>query len=124
MRHILVDEWSLPELDSSEMYKIEMRPHIFNYIKLNKIQAQELNFSDISYKVLPDDFRLTPRYEKADTSFPGIVATNMPNPDNRKYRLLDGAHRMDKNLLEGKVSGMFYVLDYSFVKDYIEPYGK
>jgi len=59
------------------------------------------------------------RYTTADTSYPGIVLHNAPNPYANDYRMIDGKHRMMKLLLSGVTSSLFYVIEYDEVKDYV-----
>jgi hypothetical protein len=35
------------------------------------------------------------KYKHADISFPGILAEGVPNLTNKKFRLIDGRHRME-----------------------------
>ena len=45
----------------------------------------------------------------------------MSNPANRKYRMVDGKHRMQRLVLNKSTEGVFYVLDYSEIKDLMVP---
>ena len=51
------------------------------------------------------------RYKKCDISIPGIVATNSRNPDNLKYRMIDGRHRMAKMKSKDITESLFYIID-------------
>ena len=52
---------------------------------------------------------------------PPVIITNMSNPANRKYRLVDGKHRLQHLVLNGSTESVFYVLDYSEIKEYMQP---
>jgi hypothetical protein len=51
---------------------------------------------------------------------PSVIVTNMSNPANRKYRMVDGKHRLHRLVLNGSTEGVFYVLDYSEIKEYMK----
>jgi len=59
------------------------------------------------------------RYKFCDTAYPPIIVENMPNPANRKYRVVDGKHRMQKLRLSNVTESEFYVLEYTDVVDKI-----
>jgi len=63
------------------------------------------------------------RYETSNIRIPGIVALDAINPYNKRYRMIDGSHRMAKMLLETKIrESLFYVITkeelYERVRDY------
>jgi hypothetical protein len=63
------------------------------------------------------------RYETCNIRIPGIVALDVINPYNKKYRMVDGSHRMAKMLFETKIrESLFYVITkeelYERVRDY------
>ena len=49
--------------------------------------------------------------EPEDVKYPCIVLNNAVNPYNKKYRLIDGKHRMAKMRQLGITSSKFYVLE-------------
>ena len=51
------------------------------------------------------------RYLKCDIKYPCIVLNNAVNPHGKKYRLIDGKHRMAKMRKQGITSSEFYVLE-------------
>jgi hypothetical protein len=57
------------------------------------------------------------RYHTCDTAYTPIIVENMPNPANRKYRMIDGRHRMQKLRLSNDTESDFYVLEYTDVVD-------
>ena len=67
-----------------------------------------------------DDFS-GERYEKADTSIPGMLVAGMPNPCGLPYRMIDGRRRMQKLREAGRVSGPFVVLNWLEIQPYIIP---
>ena len=63
------------------------------------------------------------RFDSCDTGFPGILTNfsiNIPNPFNRKYRMLDGKHRLEKMLSQNITRSLFYVLDLNDIIPYTE----
>ena len=60
------------------------------------------------------------RYKKCDINIPGIVSVDTPNIYNKKYRMIDGKHRIRKRLNNGYTEGLFYVFTYKEIKRFIE----
>jgi len=58
------------------------------------------------------------RYIKCDIDIPGIVALNTPNPYGKKYRMIDGKHRIRKRLNNGFTDGWFFVFTYKEIKKF------
>jgi hypothetical protein len=64
------------------------------------------------------------RYLNADIDCPCILAEGVYNPAGKKYRMVDGSHRITKMKMEtNRTESYFYVLTneefYSYLKDYI-----
>ena len=59
------------------------------------------------------------RYTKCDINIPGIVVLNAPNPYNKKYRMIDGKHRIRKMQNNGITYGSFYVFTYEKIMKFI-----
>ena len=57
------------------------------------------------------------RYRECDPKYPGII-TNASNPFGKKYRLLDGKHRMQRLIHSGASVGKFYLFDFEELKPY------
>ena len=60
------------------------------------------------------------RYKECDIQYPGIISINAPNPYNKKYRMIDGKHRMAKMRKMGIIESNFYVLDFDQITDFIK----
>ena len=83
-------------------------------------ETQILNHEDIAWKgmYLPEEL-VTDQcvccgglsFLECDISFPCIVLNNAVNPYNKKYRLIDGKHRMAKMRRMGMTSSKFFVLE-------------
>lgn len=58
------------------------------------------------------------RYIRCDVNIPGIVSLNAPNPYNKKYRMIDGKHRIRKMKNNGCTHGLFYVFTYKEIKKF------
>ena len=64
------------------------------------------------------------RYFACDIKYPPIVCMNMINPFNKKYRCIDGKHRIEKMLSKNITESKCYVLDYSDIEKYVIEYDK
>tara|TARA_A100000164_G_C21654585_1_gene651939 strand:+ start:377 stop:790 length:414 start_codon:yes stop_codon:yes gene_type:complete len=96
-----------------------------NHIDLERInylltETQTLNHEDIAWKGmdLPEEMVTNEciccdglRYLECNIKYPCIVLNNAVNPHNKKYRLIDGKHRMAKMRKQGITSSKFYVLE-------------
>lgn len=112
--HWFLDEWSI----DSNVYTLDERV-LFNYIKIKKLQANDISFSDIAYRTDVDrDFY---RYQLANIKYPMIVS-QIKNPYDKLYRLLDGKHRIHKLLEQGYSSGLFYDIPREFVLKNLQRY--
>ena len=102
--------------------------HLYDIIHL--LNSTELvQHSEIGWKGmhLPSDFSTIhclccngQRYENCDIAYPGILVKNAPNPYNKKYRMIDGKHRMAKMRKMGITQSKFYVLDFDQITDFIK----
>jgi len=59
------------------------------------------------------------RYIECDINIPGIVVLNAPNPYDKKYRMIDGKHRIRKMQNNGITHGSFYVFTYKKIMKFI-----
>ena len=83
-------------------------------------ETQILNHEDIAWKGmdLPEEMVTNEciccdglRYLECNIKYPCIVLNNAVNPHNKKYRLIDGKHRMAKMRRLGMMSSKFFVLE-------------
>ena len=58
------------------------------------------------------------RYDKCDISYPGIVCEGAPNIYDKKYLLIDGAHRMGKMDHMKITESSFYVIEYAILRPF------
>lgn len=115
--HTMFGEWALPGRQYSYIALLDLaRKHMPGK------QAEEIVFSDICAKPGDwfggDDFS-GPRFEAAETIYPGIVIRGMPNPCDRPYRMVDGRRRMEKLRRGGITTGQFFVFDYGDCEEFI-----
>jgi hypothetical protein len=109
--HWFTDEWRIDE----NVYSIN-NGVLFNFIKINALKPQRISFDEIAYKGNIDrDFF---RYQLANTNYPMIVS-KMQNPYNKKYRLIDGRHRIHKLMDSGEKDGLFYEIPKEFILKWI-----
>lgn len=120
--HSLQDKWMIPglaPLDKSNRFIIDMTEiaHL-----LTPESVKQVSFEEVSHKTDPKrDLRRYPRYQNCDIGFPGILVMGMPNPDNRRYRMIDGNHRLHKMKDLSLTQAAFYVLEYDDIKPWIRP---
>ena len=71
-----------------------------------------ISHDDIAWWFMDEPERkIDERYQSCNIRIPGIVAVDAVNPYNKKYRMVDGSHRMAKMLLETKIrESLFYVI--------------
>jgi hypothetical protein len=105
--HWISEEWAIDA--NSYTLSIDV---LINFIKINKLTTKVLNFSEIAYKGNVDRHFI--RYQMANTNYPMIVS-QMDNPCGKKYRLIDGRHRIHKLMDEGKNEGLFYEIPMEFI---------
>lgn len=60
------------------------------------------------------------RYRECDPRFPGIIADGGPNPYNKRYRMIDGKHRISKLCHTGIRKSPFYVLDWEDIEQFFK----
>ena len=81
-------------------------------------KPQVVDFLSIAYKEY-NSLTEKPRYDKADINEYGIVVRNMPNPQGKAYRLIEGKHRLYKLKDSGFNGAKFYVVDYKDIKPWV-----
>ena len=111
------------------------------FVSLNKIihlleedKLKLINFSDVAWKGMSLDISQRnencicchgKRFLNCNTDYPGIVTRftgDIPNPFGKKYRMLDGKHRIEKMLCQGITKSLFYVLDLNDIIPYTDKY--
>jgi len=107
--HLFENEWEsgfqFSTLQPGKRYAIPIRT--LQYL-LTPDRLQECRFEEIAYKNL--DSATVQDNQPRETSLPGIVASGMPNPFGKPYRLIDGNKRVHRLMGEGKVKAQFFVL--------------
>jgi len=104
--------------DHDSMLYIKDLSHLLVESNLKTIKHDKISSKAQYRKSMPysrDDFR----YQQCDISVPGIIATNSKNPDNLKYRMLDGSHRLLKMLDNNISESLFYVIDFKDYEKYL-----
>jgi hypothetical protein len=108
MIHILNDSWKLNDCNRNLVINCKS---VYSYIKFKDIQFSNVHISLIGYKELESICNDNIRYLRADITKPVILAKNMENPDMKKYRMIDGRHRLKKIINNGENVIKAYVLD-------------
>ena len=62
------------------------------------------------------------RFRDCNPTMPGILLEGIPNPGGRKYRCIDGKHRIEALLSYEQTHGTFYILNMSHIIDYLKEY--
>ena len=109
------DEWEIQGIGPAQIITSNLYP-IIKYKKLNPI---ELHIDEFAYKPLDTIEINNYRYKLADVTYPLFAVADMPNPYNKKYRMIDGRHRLLKQINLGKSVFLFYIFDYHTIKHYI-----
>ncbi|MFT5139303.1 MAG: hypothetical protein ACI9H8_001524 [Lysobacterales bacterium] len=86
---------------------------IVEYIDQNTLEPKTVAYDDIWQQIHfhgeKEQALKTNRFNEADVSYPGIIS-NIKNPDNKPYRMLDGRRRLWKRQQSGAKEGLFYVI--------------
>lgn len=116
MRHWLVEEWAI---NPGDMHLIDCS-RVYSYIDFMGYNPTSIPIEDISYKKINDDASARLRIELADINQPGILVEDMINPHDKKYRLIDGKHRIYKNTQLGFKFFKAFLLSKEEVLNFIE----
>ena len=92
------------------LYKIS---HLLTGDRLRTVDHEEIAWGKNLRK-----HRRGPRYDACDISFPGILCEGAPNPQGKKYLIVDGAHRMGKMDNMKITQSSFYVIEYAIIKPF------
>lgn len=96
--------------------------------KANLEGIQEVKFDDIAWKGFDMDMDKRgancvccggERYIHCNNRIPGILLKGVKNPGGRKYRCIDGKHRIESLLSYGMEVGNFFVLGIEDVKPFL-----
>lgn len=96
--------------------------HLVDIVHLiNQNDIYTLNHEDIAWGMSARPPKGNFRYKHCDISYPCIVARDAPNPYGKKFRLLDGAHRMSKMMDMGITKSNFYILEFAEIRQFYRP---
>ena len=105
MIHVMEDEWAIHSqpliIDCSKLYA---------FAKMKKLEPLEIPIDMIAHKELHSISNDSIRYLRADINLPGIVVKDMKNPFMKKYRMIDGRHRLKKYFEYGMHHFTAYVI--------------
>lgn len=114
--HVIQNEWSLPPFDPHKVHVLPIEPLI---AMCGLKTPQLLGLAEVCYR---DNIVSVERYRGCDTSYPGVVAEHVANPCAKRYRLLDGNHRVHKLLDAGVSRHWFYVFQLDEFRHLVEEY--
>jgi hypothetical protein len=106
MIHVIDQDWAIDDISSAY---IDCRK-LFDLIKFRRISSVCINIEHIGYKSIDLILESDIRYQRANIQYPCIVTENVQNPMNKKYRLIDGRHRLMKQMLAGLNKVECYIL--------------
>ena len=106
MIHVIDQDWAIDDISSAY---IDCRK-LFDLIKFKGILSVSINIENIGYKSLDSISESDIRYQCANIQYPCIVTENVQNPMNKKYRLIDGRHRLMKQMRAGLNKVECYIL--------------
>ena len=111
-RHCGVNgDWRIDNKDA------KLYPHKIAYLLT---ETQIIDHEEIAWGSNNLKHRRGLRYDKCDISYPGIVCKDCPNPYGRKYRLIDGNHRMGKMTNMNITKSPFYIIEYAMMKPHLK----
>lgn len=116
MRHWLVGDWAI---EPGDMHLINCS-RVYSYIEFMDYEPEFISIDKISYKEMRDDYNTMIRLDLANVNEPGILVKDMINPHNKEYRLIDGRHRIHKNILSGSKFFKAYVITKEEVLNFIQ----
>ena len=114
-------DWRLREISDNNLF---LYLHEIEYLLDRK---KMLSFSDIAWKGDNLPLHMTgekciccngKRYIECNTRIPGIVLEDVYNPSFKRYRLLDGKHRIRKMMDKGEMWSYFYVLQLDEIREF------
>lgn len=116
MKHIMTGEWKLD--NTPDMFINVLQ--VIQYIQYKQIQPEPINISDISHKELDSIDITEARYLTANINYPIIVVKGMQNPHNKMYRMIDGRHRLLKQINNKTINA--YVLKKADISKFYQEY--
>ena len=99
----------------------------------DKTGFHRVELSDIAWKGFDLDMSLRAdncsccngnRFRDCNPTMPGILLEGTSNPGGRRYRCLDGKHRIEALLSYEQTIGTFYILNMDHIRYYLNEYDK
>jgi len=97
----------------------------------DKTGFHRIKLSDIAWKGFDLDMSLRAdnciccngnRFRDCNPIMPGVLLEGIENPGGRKYRCLDGKHRIEALLSYEQTIGTFYILNMDHIRYYLMDY--
>eukprot|EP00940_MAST-03C_sp_MAST-3C-sp2_P000481 g481.t1 len=117
--HTMIGRWSVPSLSApaslglSSIIAIEP---LIRFIERSRRKEKVLELKDICVKV---GVRSLKRLYRANLRYPCIVAVDTVNPAKRKYRMIDGKHRVHRAVLAGETTMRCWVVKEEELQPYV-----
>ena len=99
----------------------------------DKTGFHRVELSDIAWKGFDLDMSLRADncyccngnwFRECNPTSPGILLEGIETPGGRKYRCLDGKHRIEALLSYQQTHGSFYILNFDHIRCYLNEYDK
>jgi hypothetical protein len=116
MIHLMEDEWEIQGIGPAQI----ITSNLYSFIKYKKLNPVELHINEFAYKPIDTIEINSHRYKLADITYPLFAVYGMPNPYNKKYRMIDGRHRLLKQINLGQDKFLFYIFHYIDIKHHIQ----
>ncbi len=114
--HVIEGDWCLPPLDPERTWLVWIEP-LFE--RTTARPAIQLPFDVVCYRRKCMDPK---RLAACDPAIPGLVLEGVANPCGLPFRLIDGNHRVHRQLRSGHREGRFFVFRFEEIADCILDY--
>ena len=117
--HSMIGRWEIASTwgkpPEGKGFVVRIGPLLERVMKTEK-KAIEISMSDVCVKT---GIRSLERLRNADTRYPCLVLEGAENPSKRKYRMIDGKHRVHKLVARGVNKVRCFVLKPEDVSPYV-----
>jgi len=114
--HVIQGDWHLPPLDRQRTWLVWIEP-LFE--RTTARPAIQLPFDAVCYRRKCMEEK---RLAACDPDVPGLVLEGAANPCGLPYRLIDGNHRLHRQMRAGLREGWFFVFRFEDIADCILDY--
>ena len=117
--HSMIGRWEMESMwgkpPEGKGFVVRIGP-LLEYLRRSGKKPIEIFMSDVCVKT---GIRSIERLRHADTCYPCIVLESAENPAKRKYRMIDGKHRVHKLIARGLNKILCFVLKPKVLSPYV-----